>query len=118
MMTVNDVMAIPEQDGWIYTGEVPRDGMSLVCSAYSASVWKAAGLFGKDVIINATEFTPRDVYMMNFFDKNFKRPQQCIDADPNLPYCQLIGKYRLDVSGEWNTIAPYSHMNERCPSLP
>ena len=74
MMTVNDVMAIPEQDGWIYTGEVPRDGMSFVCSAYSASVWKAAGLFGKDVIINATEFTPRDVYMMNFFDKNFKRP--------------------------------------------
>ncbi len=63
------MMAIPEQDGWIYSGEVPRDGMVFVCSAYSASVWKAAGLFG-DATVNATEFTPRDIYMVDFFDKN------------------------------------------------
>ena len=110
-------MAIPEQDGWIYSGEVPRDGMAFVCSAYSTSVWKAAGLFG-DATVNATEFTPRDVYMVDFFDKKFKRPQQCVDADPNLPYCQLIGKYRIDITREWSVVKPYSHMNESCPSLP
>ncbi len=60
--------------------------MAFVCSAYVASVYKAAGLFD-DLAINAVEFTPRDVYMLDFFDKNFVRPQACIDADPNLPYC-------------------------------
>ena len=52
-MSVSDVMAIPEQDGWIYTG-LPHDGMSFVCSAYTASVYKAAGLFD-DMVVNATE---------------------------------------------------------------
>ena len=46
-------MAIPEQDGWLYTG-LPLDGMAFVCSAYSASVYKAAGIFD-DMVINATE---------------------------------------------------------------
>jgi len=72
MMSIQDVMAIPEQDGWIYTG-LPNDGMAFVCSAYSASVYKAAGLFD-NYTINATEFTPRDVYLMDFFDKEFVRP--------------------------------------------
>jgi len=36
---------MPEIDGWIYTGEEPRDGVSMVCSAYVAAMWKAAGLF-------------------------------------------------------------------------
>jgi len=85
--------------------------MAFVCSAYSASVYKAAGMFD-DYIVQATEFTPRDVYMLDFFDKEFKRPQICIDADPNLPYCQLIGKYRLDITKEWSVIKPYAHMNE------
>jgi len=85
MMTLQDVIAIPEQDGWLYTG-LPHDGMAFVCSAYSASVYKAAGIFGKHEI-NATEFTPRDVYLLDIFDKEFVRPQACIDADPNLPYC-------------------------------
>jgi hypothetical protein len=30
-------------------------------------MYKAAGLFG-DLEINATEFTPRDVYALDFFD--------------------------------------------------
>lgn len=70
MMSIQDLMAMPEQDGWLYTGEVPRDGESYVCSAFSTSVYKAAGMFG-EFEVNATEFTPRDVYMLDFFDKNF-----------------------------------------------
>ena len=84
-LSVQDVMAIPEQDGWLYTG-LPHDGMAFVCSAYSASIYKAAGMFD-DMDIQATEFTPRDVYNLNFFNTTKLRPQACVDADPNLPYC-------------------------------
>lgn len=72
-MSLQDVMAIPEQDGWIYYGEEPRDGLSYVCSAYVAALYKAAGLFG-DMPINATEFHPRDVYSLAFFNDTFDRP--------------------------------------------
>lgn len=84
-LTVQQVMAMPEQDGWKYTGEHP-DGLSYVCSAYVTSMYKAAGLFD-DMEINATEFAPKDVYSLTFFDPEFERPQVCIDADPDLPYC-------------------------------
>jgi len=89
--------------------------MAFVCSAYSASVYKAAGMFG-DFDVNATEFTPRDVYNLNFFNTTKARPQACIDADPNLPYCQIIGKYRIDVSSDWSIVEPYANMNEHCPT--
>ena len=60
-MSVEDVMAMVEQDGWIYTGEEPRDGLSMVCSSFVTAVWKAGGIFG-DLELNATEFGPGDVY--------------------------------------------------------
>ena len=44
-MTVSDVMAMVELDGWEYTSEEPKDGLSYVCSAYVAAMYKAAGLF-------------------------------------------------------------------------
>lgn len=84
-MDIQDVIAIPEKDGWVYHG-LPNDGRAYVCSAYSASVYKAAGMFN-DFEMNATEFTPRDVYLMDFFDTEYERPPQCVKADPNLPYC-------------------------------
>ena len=111
-MSVQELMAEVEQDGWEYTGIEPRDGRSWVCSAYVAAVYKAAGLFG-DMEVNATEFGPADVYGLNFFDENFKRPQACIDADPDLPYCQLLGNYRMKLP-HYNTVTPYAHMNEKC----
>ena len=111
-MSVSDVMALPEIDGWEYTGEEPRDGLSYVCSAYVAAMYKAAGLF-MQYDVQATEFTPRDVYSMNFFDIDYARPEACVSADPSLPYCQLLGKYRMELPG-YNTVAPYDHMNERC----
>lgn len=39
-MTMDEVVAIPEIDGWQY-----NDGVSYVCSAYVAALYKAAGLF-------------------------------------------------------------------------
>ncbi len=69
-------MAMVEEEGLIYHGMEPRDGVSYVCSAYVAAAYQAAGLFlpGK---INAPEFTPRDVYTLDVFDKNFKKPTIC-----------------------------------------
>lgn len=111
-MSLQDVMAIVEEDGWIYNGKEPRDGLSFVCSAYVAAMYKEAGLFD-DLEINATEFTPKDIYTLNFFDADYPRPQVCVDADPDLPYCQLLGTHRMELP-YYNTVTPYSHMNERC----
>lgn len=111
-MSVQDVMAMVEMDGWEYTGEEPRDGLSYVCSSYVAAMYKAAGLFD-DYEIQATEFSPRDVYSLNFFDLDYERPQACVDADPNVPYCQLLGKYRMELPG-YSSVDPYPHMNENC----
>ena len=66
-MTLEEVMAIPEVDGWIYEGIKPRDGRAYVCSSYVTAVYSAAGLFGEDHV-NGTEFTPKDVYNLNFFN--------------------------------------------------
>eukprot|EP00743_Colponemidia_sp_Colp-15_P001755 GILK01001916.1.p1 GENE.GILK01001916.1~~GILK01001916.1.p1 ORF type:complete len:580 (+),score=78.82 GILK01001916.1:43-1740(+) len=104
-----DLIAKVEDDSWVYS-----DGPSMVCSVFVTSIYKAAGILG-DIEINATEFTPRDVYTLNIFDTNSNRPAQCESADPQQPWCQILGKYRLTLPG-YSTLAPYSHMNERCPS--
>jgi len=114
-MSIDAVMAMVELDGWLYSGVQPRNTTSYVCSAYVAALYKAAGLFG-DLEINAGEFTPKDVYQLNIFDLNFQRPQACQDADPNQPFCQLLGKYRMTYPG-YSTIDVYAHMDETCPSI-
>ena len=111
-MGISDVMAMPEIDGWEYTGLEPRDGRNWVCSAYVAAMYKAAGLFD-DMDINSTEFATMDVYIMKLFDTTTPLPEQCVAADPMLPYCQILGKYRLELP-YFNTIEPYEHMFETC----
>jgi len=108
--TIEQLMAEPEIEGWMYS-----DGPSYVCSCFVAGMWKAGGLF-YDYPINATEFTPKDIYQMAFFDNDAVLPQSCIDNDPDLPYCQLTGKWKVDLPG-YNTIEPYPLMNQRCESI-
>mmetsp|Transcript_9257 Transcript_9257/g.7043 ORF Transcript_9257/g.7043 Transcript_9257/m.7043 type:complete len:164 (-) Transcript_9257:43-534(-) len=114
-MNLEEVAAIPEKDGWIYTGEDP-DGLSYVCSAYVTALYKAAGMFD-DMEINATEFVPGDIYTMSFFDEAFERPKECEEADPGKLHCQLLGKYRMEFP-KYSTIDPYHNMAESCPTLP
>ena len=57
-----------------------------------------------------------DIYTMDIFDKEFKRPQGCIDDNPDLPYFQLMGKFVIDLDN-YSTVTSYSNMNERCPSI-
>lgn len=103
------LMAIPEMDGWLYEGIEPRDGEAYVCSSYLVAVFKAAGLFG-DLQVEATEFTPRDLYELDFFDNKYT---ECHDE---YPFCQIMGKYQMAFPG-YGSIAPYSHMNERCEMI-
>lgn len=84
-MTLEEVMAIPERDQWVYEGITPRDGWSYVCSAYVAALYKEAGLFD-GFQVEGTEFTPKDVYTLNVFDLNYKKPEICEKADPGTPY--------------------------------
>ncbi|KAG6592035.1 hypothetical protein SDJN03_14381, partial [Cucurbita argyrosperma subsp. sororia] len=110
-----ELLAIPEQDDWIY-----EDGKSASCVAFVLQIYKAAGLFGPlATSIQATEFTIKDAYNLNFYENNSSRlPKWCNGGDNvTLPYCQILGRYRMDLPG-YNTIQPYQHMNERCPSLP
>ncbi|XP_021755784.1 uncharacterized protein LOC110720982 [Chenopodium quinoa] len=111
----DQLLAIPEQDDWIY-----EDGSSVSCVAYVLQIYKAAGLFGPlSSSIQATEFTIKDAYSLKFFEDDLSRlPSWCNDSDNvELPFCQIRGRYRMELPG-YNTIDPYPHMNEKCPSLP
>ena len=108
--TLNDLFSIIEPEGVMYS-----DGYSYVCSSYVFSFYTKSGMLG-DLQIHATEMTPRDVYTLNIYDTNWEKPQVCQNADPELPYCQIMGNWKMDLPG-YSTIEPYSHMCERCPSM-
>ena len=106
-----ELLAIPEPEGVQYS-----DGSNYVCSCFVVAFWKHGGMFG-DLDFSPNEFGPRDVYMLDVFDKNVQRPQECIDDNPDLPYCQIMGKFIFELESElYSSITPYAHMNERCPS--
>lgn len=111
-ITIGDVFAIPEQDKIKYS-----DGYSYVCSAYVTSFYLESGMLG-DLKIQATEFTPKDVYQLDIFEKDGNwRNDDCKKLDPDSPHCQIMGHWKMEFPG-YSTITPYDKMNERCPSLP
>jgi hypothetical protein len=110
-LTLPDLYAMVEEDGWEYI-----DGRSYVCSAYVAAILKAGGLFG-DSEVNAVEFTPRDIYQLEFYNPTPAVPANCKAVDPTNPYCQIMGGYRIEFPGV-GTVPAYPHMNERCWSEP
>jgi len=111
------LVTIPEQDSWNYRSAKGVVGPAMVCDVFVMRMWKAAGIFG-DIAdeIQATEFTNWDAYSLNIFDGDYKRPEQCVKADPTSQFCQIMGKYRLALPG-YNTVKPFPHMREKCPSL-
>ncbi|XP_004244131.1 uncharacterized protein [Solanum lycopersicum] len=109
------LLAIPEKDDWVYS-----DGKSTSCVAFILEMYKEAGLFGEFASsIQVTEFTIKDAYSLKFFENNSSRLPKWCNADDNvsLPFCQIRGEYRMELP-EYNSIDPYPHMNERCPSMP
>lgn len=115
-MTVEEVIAMPEIDGWEYEGIEPRDGKAYVCSTYVIGAYKAAGVFGK-MEFNPGEQTPKDLYSLNIFETSHShKSKRCSEIDPNQAYCQFLGRYRMTFPG-YSSIKPYAHMNEKCPSI-
>ncbi|KAL6598601.1 hypothetical protein ACP70R_046300 [Stipagrostis hirtigluma subsp. patula] len=113
-MSFNQLLTIPERDDWEYS-----DGKSTTCVAFILSMYKAAGVFAPFTeSIQVTEFTIRDAYMLKIFEDNQTRlPGWCNAASDRLPFCQILGEYKMDLP-EYNTIEPYANMNENCPSSP
>jgi hypothetical protein len=107
--SVEELLAEPEPEGIEYV-----DGLNYVCSCFVIAFWKHGGLFG-DLDFSPNEFGPKDIYNLDIFDKDFQRPQECIDDNPDLPYCQIMGKFIIDLDN-YSTIKPYAHMNEKCSS--
>jgi hypothetical protein len=108
-ISFEELLAIVEKEGWEYS-----TGKNYVCSCFVVGFWKAAGLFG-DLEIEATEFSPKDVYQLKVFNTTYNLPEVCREADPDLPYCQVLGNYKLTLTN-YNRFEPYNHMNERCSS--
>ncbi|XP_031104564.1 uncharacterized protein LOC116008718 [Ipomoea triloba] len=110
-----ELLTIPEQDDWVYS-----DGKSTSCAAFVLQMYKEAGLFGRLArSIQVTEFTIKDAYSLKIFEDDTRRlPLWCSEGDTEqLPFCQIRGKYKMELP-HYNTIEPYAHMNERCPSTP
>ena len=107
--SVEEILAEPEMEGVQY-----HDGSNYVCSCLVVSFWKHGGLFG-DLEFSPNEFGPKDIYILDIFDKNFEKPQECIDDNPDLPYCQVMGRFVFTLD-DYSTMKPYAHMNEKCSS--
>ena len=107
--TIEDIIIMPELEEYVYP-----DGENWICSAFVVGIMKAGGIFG-DLKIEPHEFTPRDIYQLDIYDKDFKLhgPKECLEADPDLDYCMILGKYDIRVKG-YSSIPLYDHMNERC----
>jgi len=114
-----ELVNIPEEDNWIFTNSAGmRAGPSMVCDTFVMEMWKAGGIFGSLTnSIQGSEFTNWDCYSLTIFDTKYQRPAQCVAADPDSQFCQLLGKYRMSLP-DYNSKAPFAHMREKCPSLP
>jgi len=108
-MSFGELLSIPEEDSFVYP-----NGKQMVCDVFVLSMYKAGGVFG-DLDFQASEQTPRDSYMLDIYDKTWKRPEVCNVDD--LPFCQILGEYTLELPG-WSTITPYANMNQKCTSQP
>jgi len=116
-LNFTSLVTMPEQDSWVFqNGAGFKSGPSMVCDVFVMEMWKAGGIFSHLADqIEATEFTNWDAYSLNIFNSNYQRPTQCQVADPDLPFCQLLGEYRMHLP-QYNTVTPFAHMREKCPS--
>ncbi len=67
----------------------------MVCNVFVCAMWKASGMFDDQPAFECGETTNWDIESLNIFDSKFERPAACVAADPDLPYCQIAGNYRV-----------------------
>merc|ERR1712157_407174 len=84
-MTLNELIAVPEQDNWHYSC---YGGMPVFTPAsFVTAALKAYGVF-EGIEITAAEQTVTDVYQFQIYDAvGESHPEKCIEADYKLPYC-------------------------------
>ena len=112
-ISIAELGAKPELSTYQY-GTTNR-GPRYICSAIVTKLLIDGGvLAGLD--INPQELTPNDVYNLKLW-KTTGLPQECVANDPYLPYCQISGHRALLPFRWYNSIQPYSRMNERCPAI-
>eukprot|EP01006_Ploeotia_vitrea_P011933 TRINITY_DN3171_c0_g1_i1.p1 TRINITY_DN3171_c0_g1~~TRINITY_DN3171_c0_g1_i1.p1 ORF type:complete len:607 (+),score=325.94 TRINITY_DN3171_c0_g1_i1:78-1898(+) len=119
-LNFTDLVTMVELDSYMYN-QTNNDGKavvgrSMVCNVFVCAMWKASGLFG-DLAddVQCGETTNWDVYTLDIFEGDASsRPQQCIAADPDLPYCQLLGEYKLRLP-YFNTRQLYKNSFNNCP---
>lgn len=117
-MKFTELVSMPELDEWLFVDDKGVKGPSMVCDVFVTRMWKAGGIFNKQNLtkeFQATEFTNWDAYSLKIFDANYKRPAECVQADPDSQFCQIMGKYRMTLPG-YNTAEPFKNMREKCPS--
>lgn len=69
-----------------------------------------------DKKIQATEFTPKDLFDMHFWDDSGKNiPEEC-NGHIEDNYCQILGNVKMRL-GKSNFIEPYDFMNHECPTI-
>jgi len=117
-MSSSDLMSMEEKDSFLYLQKHNNGskvlGRSMVCDVFVCEMWRAGGLFGDlSNEFDCTEATNWDIYTLTMFDVS-KRPQQCKDADPELDFCQLAGKYQLSLP-HYNSRKPVKGMWSDCP---
>ena len=111
-MTLGQLGAVPETEEWTY-GSDKRS--RYICSAFVTKLLIDSGVL-KNYNIVPQEQTPNDVYNFKIY-KQTGIPLECSLNDPYLPYCQLNGQKALLPFKYYNQIAPYDHVNERCPGI-
>eukprot|EP00455_Lapot_gusevi_P041013 TRINITY_DN470_c0_g1_i9.p1 TRINITY_DN470_c0_g1~~TRINITY_DN470_c0_g1_i9.p1 ORF type:complete len:554 (-),score=229.23 TRINITY_DN470_c0_g1_i9:215-1876(-) len=109
----------PEQDSYRYIQKhnsgATVSGRSMVCDVFVCEMWKAGGLFGDMADkFQCTEATNWDIYALNMFNGNWSRPAACVAADPDLPYCQLAGNWRVDLPS-YNSRSLPANAFANCP---
>jgi len=112
-LSMAEVMAMPELNEYRYS-----QGEAWICSALVTMILQQGGIFG-DLELNPHEFTPKDVFMLNIYEENPDLPEQCKINNPGMPFCQILGNFVIEKdwkNREYNSISPYSRMNERCSS--
>ena len=141
----DQLLTIPEQDEWVYSDGKSTTCVSFILSMYKEAgifgpisnyiqvteftVSQAASdfLMCLDqhpitlitfVLCVCRYMQIRDAYMLKIFEDNQTRlPSWCNNENDRLPFCQILGEYRMELPG-YNTLEPYANMNENCPSLP
>lgn len=111
-INIGHIGTIPENPNWRYG---PDNGPRYICSALVTRLLIDSGvLAGYELYPH--EFTPNDVYNLKLW-KTSGIPQECVQNDPYLPYCQVSGKRALLPFKYFNSIPIYNHMNEKCPAI-